>query len=151
MKTLSLSLISIVLLAILAGNALAATQDLTVSAKVIGTCQFTDKSNVSFPDIYANSDGDATAAGSLTFWCTKNSDYILGDETNPTEGDGSFSGTLSGPESIPYELKYINYIGAGQGRGTPITSTITATILNANYINKPAGDYSDTVTFTVTP
>jgi len=148
MRPLALALAAFILLA---GSALAATQDLTVSAKVIGTCQFTGKSDISFPDIYANSNEDATAEGSLTFWCTKNATYTLSDETNPTEGDGSFSGTLSGDESIPYELTYNNYEGAGQGRGTPITSTISATITNANFINRPAGDYTDTVTFTVNP
>lgn len=148
MRTLALALAALMLLA---GSALAATQDLTVSAKVIGTCQFTGKSDISFPDIYANSNEDATAEGSLTFWCTKNATYTLGEESNPTVGDGSFTGALSGPETIPYTMTYTNYSGAGQGRGTPITSAITATITNANFINRSAGDYSDTVTFTVNP
>jgi spore coat protein U-like protein len=151
MRTLALALVSIVLLA---GSALAATQDLTVSAKVIGTCQFTAKSNISFPDIYANSNADATAEGSLTFWCTKNATYDLTDEANSTVTDGSFTGTLSGAtatDSIPYQLTYTNSSGSGAGKTSPITSVVTATILNADYVDAEADTYSDTVTFTVTP
>jgi spore coat protein U-like protein len=149
MRTLSLALVSFILLA---GSALAATQDLTVSAQVVGTCRFERATDIDFGDLDQTATTDETATGSLVFWCTKNANYILGDEANSAVGDGSFSGELAkGSEKIAYSLSYDNHSGNGAGKTSPITSTITATILNADYVNVPAGKYNDTVTFTLTP
>jgi spore coat protein U-like protein len=94
---------------------------------------------------------DATATGNVVFWCTNGTPYTLGDEANPLVGDGAFSGTLVGPDNIPYTLSYNNVTGTGAGKNSPITSTISGTIANADYVNASAGNYSDTVTFTVNP
>jgi len=151
MRTLALALVSIVLLA---GSTLAATQDLTVSAQVVGTCQFNSAADVNFGTLDQTLTANPTASGSLLFWCTKNASYLLGDENNPSVGDGKFNGNLTGTvnkETIAYQLDYTNYSGQGDGKNSPITSVITATIPNANYINVSADIYTDTVTFTVTP
>lgn len=152
MRTVSLALFSLILLAVLTGSALAATQDLNVSAQVVGTCRFESANDINFGALDQTATADVTAPGNLVFWCTKNASYTLGDETNPTVADGSFTGTLAGTDdSIDYELTYTNYSGSGAGKTSPITSTITATIANADYVDAPAGNYTDTVTFTLTP
>jgi len=135
-----------------AGAAMAATTNVAVTAAVVGTCQFNSNVAVGFGNLDQTVGTNATATGNVNFWCTKNSAYILGDETNPTVGDGTFSGTLvAGPESIPYTLAYTNVTGNGAGKTTSITSTITGTIANADYVNVAAGNYTDIVTFTIAP
>lgn len=149
MKKLSLALI---FLAVLAGSALAATQNVQVSAEVIGTCRFNSAADVDFGVLDQTVTADATAAGSLEFWCTSNTNYTLSDEANVGTADGNFDGTLaSGGDSIPYNLSYTNTSGPGTGKNAPITSVITGTIANADYVDAPTGVYNDTVTFTITP
>jgi spore coat protein U-like protein len=151
MRTLSLALATLTLFAAFAGNALADTQDLVVSAQVVGTCRFDSASDIDFGTLDQTATTDETATGNLVFWCTKNANYALTDEANPTI-DGSFSGTLVGTnDSIPYDLTYTNFSGSGAGKTSPITSVVTATIINADYVDVEADTYSDTVTFTVTP
>lgn len=147
-------LTTLILLTLLACSALAATQDLTVSATVTGTCRFDSASNVNFGTLDQSATANATATGDLVFWCTKGTLYTLGDETNPTVADGSFSGTLIGAgtsDTIAYTLAYTNISGTGGGKTAPTSSVVTATILNNDYVNVSADTYSDTVTFTVTP
>lgn len=148
-KKLALALL---LSAALAGGAHAATQDITVSANVVGTCRFDSAANVGFGLLDQTSVADATATGSLVFWCTQNTNYTLSDEANVGTADGVFTGSLvDGGNSIPYELTYTNVSGPGAGKNSPITSVITGTIANADFVDAPAGTYSDTVTFTITP
>lgn len=157
MRILTAAFIAITLTTLyFAGSALAATQDLTVSARVVGNCAFDSASDVDFGDLVQTSAADATATGNLVFWCTKNASYTLGDQDNPTTGDGTFAGTLSAPpganqDTIDYTLTYTEFSGDGAGKTAPITSEITATIVNANYVNVAADTYTDTVTFTITP
>lgn len=128
------------------------TTDVTVTASIVGTCEFTNAPTLAFGVLDQTVATDATASVGLIFWCTNGQAYVLGDETNPLVGDGAFAGTLvSGGNNIPYTIAYNNFAGNGLGAGTTITSTLTGTITNANYINKPVGNYSDTVTFTINP
>ena len=152
MRTLSLALFSLILLAVLTGSAPAVDQNLKVSAQVVGTCRFDSAADIDFGTLDQTATADETATGSLVFWCTKNASYTLGDEANPTVADGIFSGTLAGAnDTIPYDLTYTNYSGQGTGKTSPITSVVTATILNDDYIDVEVDNYADTVTFTVTP
>lgn len=155
MRTLTSAFIAITLTTLFcASSALAATQDLNVSARVVGHCAFNSASDVDFGDLDQASAADATANGNLIFWCTKNASYTLGDETNSGVGDGDFDGVLSSAtttDTIDYSLAYTNFSGSGAGKTSPITSAITATIVNADYVNVDAATYKDTVTFTITP
>lgn len=137
-----------------AGMGMAATQDVQVSAQVTGNCKFVSTAPVAFGILDQTLATPATATGNVVFWCTANvAAYVLGDETNPGVADGSFSGVMTdgGVNTIPYTLAYTNFTGAGLGPLTNITSTITGTIANADYINAAVGNYTDVVTFTLTP
>jgi hypothetical protein len=155
MRTLTTAFIAITLMTLFfASSALAADQNLNVSANVVGHCAFNPGTDVDFGDLVQTSAANATATGNLTFWCTRNANYTLSDQANATEGDGTFSGTLTSlatTDTIPYTLNYDNYSGSGDGKTSPITSTISATILNVNYVDVAAATYTEVVTFTITP
>jgi hypothetical protein len=111
------------------------TTDVDVTANVVASCVFTSTPTLAFGVL------DQTSAG-----------YTLGDETNPLVGDGTFAGTLvDGPNSMGYSITYTNFTGVAGGIGAPVTSVLTATIPNANYVGAPPGAYADQVTFTITP
>jgi len=152
MRTLTTAFIAITLTTLFfASSALSATQNVKVSARVVGNCVFESVTDVNFGDLDPNSTTDAKAIpGELKFWCTKNASYTLED---PDAAIGSYAGQLSGSgtEKIPYTLTYDNVTGPGKGKSIPITSTISATIVNADYIDVAADTYTDTVTFTITP
>lgn len=152
MKKLLVVLAAMAFLMVSATVALADTQDVGVSANIAGTCQFISAAPVEFGPLDQTSSADATAAGSVSFWCTNNALYTLTDEDGLGE-DGAFSGTLigSGSDTITYSLLYNNTSGSGSGKTTPIVSTINGTILNAAYIDVEAGSYTETVTFTIAP
>lgn len=152
MKKMKLAALALSLVGILsAGNAMAATTDVSVTATITGTCRFNAAPTLNLT-LDQSLTTDATGTGNLTFWCTNGTAYTLGDEANPLVGDGAFSGTLvAGLNNIPYSIAYTNYTGVGAGKTTAITSALTATVVNADYVNKPAGTYTDTVTFTITP
>lgn len=136
----------------IAGTVFAATTNVTVSANIVGTCRFNSTPSLDFGQLDQTSGSDATASGNLVFWCTTGTAYTLGDEANPAVGDGSFSGTLvDGGNSIDYSISYNAFSGSGAGKTSAITSTLNATIANAQFVDKPAGNYSDTVTFTIAP
>lgn len=149
MKKIALAL---VLSSMLAGSALAATQNIAVSASVVGTCQFASAVNVAFGALDQTSTLDAVAPtpGSLEFWCTKNTNYTL---TTADATAGIHTGTMTGPVggSIAYTLTFDNFSGAGNGKTGTIISGISGSILNSNYVDQPAGAYSENVLFTVTP
>jgi spore coat protein U-like protein len=154
MKRTMVVMTAMAILLTMAGTAMAGgTQNVNVTANIVGTCQFNSAGDVAFGALDQTSTADQTATGSLVFWCTKNATYTLSDETNVGVADGSFTGTLTGPPtgSITYTLTYTNSSGSGAGKTSPITSAITGTILNADYVNAPAGNYTDTVTFTIAP
>jgi spore coat protein U-like protein len=152
-KLLSLAMVLGLVLALGRLGMAADNADVTVSATVVGTCRFVIPApSLSFGLLDQSSSSDATATANLQFWCTRNALYTLTDEANPLVADGAFSGTLaSGGDTIPYSISYTNYTGSGLGRTTPITSVLTATILNADYVDAPEGPYNDTVIFTINP
>lgn len=150
MKKLMVVLTAMAFLMVSATVALADTQDVEVTAKITGTCQFNSAVDVAFGTLDQTVTDNAEATGSVIFWCTKNTNYTLSDSKGGS--DGSLSSTMSnGSESISYSLTYSNYSGAGAGKTSPITSALAGTILNADYVDAEAGDYSDTITFTIAP
>ncbi len=128
------------------------TTTVSVSANIVGTCQFSTTPTLAFGALDQTSSADATATGNLTFWCTKGAAYTLSDPVNPGVGDGTYSGTISnGTDNITYSIAYTNATGSGAGKTSPIASTLTAAILNSDYVDVSAGSYNGTVQFTIAP
>lgn len=129
------------------------TATVNVSANIVGTCKFDTTPTLAFGELDQASGLDATATGDLKFWCTKNAAYTLSDETNVGVADGVYSGTIANAttNTIPYSISYDNFSSTGSGKTTLKTSTLTATITNANYVDAPAGDYTGSVVFTIAP
>lgn len=132
---------------------LAATNTLTVNATVTGTCRFNSgTSTLDFGTLDQSLTTDPTGTASPTFWCTKGSAYTAaaGQGLNYSSKNRMLSSTTS--EFIPYSLGLAPAAGSGSGKTTPITLTVTGTILNADYVNvAAASNYTDTVVITITP
>lgn len=154
MKKLSITTVGATIL--LAAGVQAATNTLSVSASVSGTCKFnTDTSTLAFGALDPSAAVDATASTSITYRCTK------GTAATTTANNGSnASGTqkrLSNGAATP---EYINYAlslnggsqtGTGHGAGKDLTLSVSGTITAASYENATAGSYTDSVTLTLTP
>ena len=148
------SLISLVLAGSYITPAMCATSNVPVSANVVGTCQFSTAGGVVFG---ALTPGGGAVTGTVTqpqFWCTKGTTYTLTDNKGLNGGGTSYAmkhSTLT--DTIPYTFAYTTNSTAnpGRGPGNPITMDISATIANGAYDNVTVGDYSDTVTLTITP
>lgn len=148
------SLVVFVAIAVLAagGAAWAATTSVTVSATVVGTCQFNNAGSIAFGPL------DQVLAPLVTgtvvqpaFWCTKNSVYaIVDDEGSNASGTTHRMKHATLAEYIPYTFTYLAS-GAGTGKTTPITMDIAATVPAGSYVDVPAGAYADIVTLTITP
>jgi spore coat protein U-like protein len=138
----------------LGGVAMAAdTNTLTVQANVIGTCKITGTSGISFT-LDPSSAVDATATGSVTYWCTRGSSGILAVTTGLHDSLGIryMQSTSTPAEKIAYTLNPLGDNYTGQGKTTTKTLTITGTVQNAAFINAMALiDYNDSVSVTITP
>ncbi len=123
-----------------------------VSANVVGTCRFITGGTMAFGSLDPNSGSDVNATASPTFWCTKGAAYTITDDDglhkSGTTHRMQHATTLT--EFIPYTFTYTS-TGAGQGRTSPITLTISGTVAYADYRNSASGDYADTVTLTIAP
>lgn len=152
MKFLRLSLASALFAAGVLGSTpvVADTANVDVSAQIVGTCKFeTGVKSVSFV-LDQTSSGDATATVSQPkFWCTKGTTYSLSDN-NGKNFANSKRRMSNGTDYIPYSFTY-TLNGTGTGKGSPITMDIASTVANADFINVPAGTYTDTVQLTITP
>lgn len=147
--------VAAIALLMMAGVAVAAdTANITVNATVNGACRFRSVPTVDFP---ALDPSVGTAVDSptvnLTFNCTRGVAYTLSDPVNPGVGDGTYSGTLVGPDPIAYTLTYTNATGSGTGGGVgnALTSAITGHIAAGAYDLARAGAYTETVVFTISP
>ena len=141
----------------MAGAAWAAETQVTVNAVVTGTCQFLTGGQIDFTlDPSSGGGGPAVdvavdAVPQPTFWCTKNTTWTITDDN----GDNA-SGTThnmkhaTAPDLIPYSFTY-TATGDGEGRSSPIEMDIASTVLGVDYVDKAAGNYSDTVILTVNP
>ncbi len=154
--------IQVVAIALLIAVAcVAAAQDtatVTVSARVLGTCQFSAAgANLAFGDLPF--DGTGTALGTsnattLDFWCTNGAVYTITDDsglysTAPGSRRMQSAGLLPA-QYIAYDLSYNPATGTGSGPGTPITLNINGTV-GATYTANAPATYSDTVTLTINP
>ena len=147
-------IILIVAMAMIAFSGVAVAGDtatVSVSANVVGTCLFDSGGTITF-SLDPATGGDVS--GSVTqpeFWCTKNATYSITDDDGINQ-----SGTThrmvhaSLPEYIPYTFTY-TASGSGLGKTSPITMDISSTVVEADYVDASAGNYSDTVTLTITP
>jgi spore coat protein U-like protein len=134
------------------GVAMGATQTVTVNATVVGTCQFNSGGSISFPSLDAVSGGTATVI-QPQFWCTKNSTYNITDDKGLYDGGGPtprMQSTTAPYEYIPYTFIY-TATGSGTGKTAPINMDIISAVNIADLENIKVGDYSDTVTLTITP
>jgi len=129
------------------------TNTLTVTASVTGTCVFqSETSALNFGALDPSTPADANGSTTTQFWCTRGvtTDAIVAN-------DGSnYSGTsrqMLGPagDLIPYSLTLTPDGSSNQGPVSPRTLTIAGTVLAADYTGKSAGNYTDTVTLTLTP
>jgi len=149
-----LSMVMVIGMLAMAGSAMASgTNTLTVSASVTGTCKFVSgTSTLNFGALDPSSSSDVNGSGTTTFWCTKGTTQTL-SAGNGANWDGSKRNMLDtvSSDKIPYTLTLTPDGGTNQGPGSPRTLTINGTILNADYISKTAGSYSDTVTLNITP
>lgn len=130
------------------------TATVTVSANVVGTCKFNSGGSVSFtldPTSATNATGTVTQPA---FWCTKGASYSITDDKGVNEAVAGSAprrmvhATLS--EYIPYSFAY-TAAGTGTGKTSPITLDISSSVVNADFVNASAGNYSDTVTLSITP
>lgn len=129
------------------------TATVAVTATVVGTCKFVNKSgSISFGNLDPSVGGDVSGVVKQpTFWCTKNAGYTITDDNGLNESGTTYQMKhASLADVIPYSFVY-TATGTGSGPGTPITMNITSTVLSADYLNVAAGSYSDTVTLTINP
>lgn len=142
------------LLTFAAGIAAADTQSLSVTASVTGVCKFnTGQSPVlAFGAIDPSGLGNATGSASVLYRCTKDTSATV---SNAVTGARTLtgSGTAAG-DTMTYDLSFTSGgtgTGTGFGAGTDITLVVGGTIIPADFQNKKAGPYAETVTLTVTP
>ncbi|HUU72526.1 MAG TPA: spore coat protein U domain-containing protein [Burkholderiales bacterium] len=141
---------------VLAGN----TNTLRVTAAITGTCNFSANNNTAgnttldFGTLDQATGGNVVATTtSLQYWCTKGE-----VATNISAGNGAntagCSGTRclsNGTDLIPYSLAVSFNAAVGSGKSTPINVDFDGGIVDADYIDVSAGNYSDLVTLTITP
>lgn len=138
----------------MAGAAMALDNTLTVTASVLGTCQFsTATSTLDFGVLDPSSGADVPGTATTQFWCTKGvitDAFTAGNGANYASATRQMKNT-AGTELIPYTLTLIKDSVANAGPGTLRTLTIDGGVQGADYIAKSAGSYSDTVAISVLP
>ena len=141
-----------------AGN----SNSLRVTASITGTCNFNtadDATNgnatLAFGALDQTLTTDATATtATLQYWCTNGTAVTTFTASNGLNTTGC-TGTRclsNGTDLIPYTLTFTCPVGnAGSGKTTPIDVDFDGSILNADYVDAEAGNYTDTVTLTIAP
>jgi hypothetical protein len=142
-----------------AGN----TNTLKVTAAITGTCNFSAANNASGNAILDFGTLDQTATGpaaatatSLSYWCTNGTNV-----GSMTANNGMNSGSCGGnacmkntasSDYIEYTLSFTDPSGTtGAGKNSPLSVTFNGSILNADYVDAPAGTYEDFITLTIAP
>lgn len=126
--------------------AAADTQNLVVTGTVQAVCKF-----ASVPALNFNIDPSAATSqsgtASITYNCTKSQAPTIGVSSGALTGR-----TLTGPASatLAYDLT-VGTLGASTGFSAVNSVDITATVLQANYQDKAAGAYTETVGLTISP
>ena len=129
------------------------TTTVDVTANVVGTCRFISPGTMAFGLLDPASGGDVNAnVNQPSFWCTKGASYTISDDNGFNPSGTLYRMKLSdADEFIIYEFTYTEKTGTGNGPTNPIEMNIAGKILEDNYKNASAGEYSDTVTLTITP
>lgn len=108
---------------------------LTATATVQSVCNFTTStSSLPFGTIDPTGTGAVTASTSIAYACTSGTAPVL---TMPTGGT-----MASGADTLPFSLTNTDLGG---------TIQIDGSVAQADYSAAPAGSYSGTVTYTITP
>lgn len=138
----------------MAGAAFASgTATVTVNATVVGTCQVNSAPTLTLT-LDPTSALDASASGNISLWCTKNTAFTVQDPNGTSTG--TYNTSLAGNDvnttgkSIPMAIIY-NTGGTGAGKGTAINSSVTASVLNTDFVNATAGSYTKQVVMTINP
>lgn len=133
------------------------SQDINVNATVKGTCKLTTLNDLTFDDLDPSVGGDSTKSTDIKYKCTKGtapSGFTVGGAADGAVGFGGSlagSGTAAG-ETIGYTIKWTNPTGQGSGFGAGSTETtvqLNGEILEADYLNKKAGPYTEVVTIEI--
>lgn len=130
------------------------TNTLTVSANVVGTCKFaTATSTLAFGALDPSVGANVTAIGSTSYWCTKGvtTAAITADNGSNFLVSRRMVNATSATDLIAYSLTLTPSATAPAGPGTPLALGLSGTVLGPNYTAVAAGNYSDTVTLTITP
>jgi len=132
----------------------AASNTLTVSATVAGTCKFSSAtSTLNFGALDPSVGSNVNASGTTQFWCTKgvSTDAVAGDNGAHWSGSSrQMHDNVSG-DNIPYSLSLTKDGNPNNGPASPRTLTISGTVLGTDYTGVSAGSYADTVTLTINP
>jgi spore coat protein U-like protein len=137
----------------LAGTSMAATVSDTVpvTATILGYCTIdTSTASIDFGSLDPNAAPNVTASVSQpTVNCTAGMPYTITDDDGVNELVANQPRMYDGVANyIQYSLTYTGAPLAGTGLDVPMN--IIGDLPGANYSLKPIGNYSDTVTFTVT-
>ncbi len=152
MKSLKLTVLAITLIGIFgAGNALAAsaTHDLTINAKVAGTCKFVDAAttldlgDLPFSATTGLSTGD-TGNVDIEFWCTKGIGYTVAASS---ANGGTLDGLTTTTETIDYTQTLTGTTGTGAGpNATAAKVNVKIDVDPGGYDDVSAQSYQDVVT-----
>ena len=130
------------------------TNTLTVTASVTGTCVFNSAtSTLNFGALDPSNPVAVNGSTTTQFWCTRGvtTDLITANlGANPAGAIRQMRDSVS-TDLIPYSLVLAPDGSTNQGPASPRTLGISGTVLAADYTGKSAGNYSDTVTLTLTP
>lgn len=151
-RTLMTSLLTLSALTLAGPTLAAASKNVIINANVVGTCAFTDATDVTINmgDLKAGS-GDQSNTGTTEFWCSNGISYTI-SANNGLHADAGQKNMQSGANKLPYELAMDKTSGTGAGIASPETLTFTATV-NGTDLNTAvvANGYTDTVVVTITP
>jgi len=130
----------------------AGTASVGVSATVLaGSCRFDSGGTVSFTLDHATGGNVIGTITQPVYRCSKDASFVISDDNGLYESGTTHRmkhATLN--EYIPYSFTYTTS-GTGLGNGNPVTMDIASTVAEADYMDVPAGSYSDTVTMTINP
>ena len=134
---------------LMTGSAMAAgTSTVAVSATVLGTCTISG-GTAAFGNLDPAGAGLISAAvAQPAVTCTNGAPYIITDDDGMNESGINANQMAFGTNLILYSFAYT---AAGTGNGGAQTIGLTASVAQVDYQNKPAGNYSDTVTLSVLP
>ncbi len=133
----------------MAGTAMAATANLSVTASIANACSVTG-GTLAFGALNTLTAPLVTATSSgVSITCTKGDAYTVAIDNGTHEsGSQAFLKHATLADTIPYSVT-VPTVSAGTGAAQPIT--LTGEIAATTYATASAGNYSDTMVITVTP